>query len=137
MNFLLLRKSTFHHSHLLVLSLIFQDLKKLLPLLAVAAATAACTDYGDHDHDNHRHHAVAPAAVVTPAPAYVAPGYVVEERGHQHKHSEDALSDRSLGATRGSHNQPMTHKDFDNDGNYDYQPEYRYRVRSPAYYYSY
>lgn len=136
-------------------------MKKILPLLAVATAVAACGDH-DNDRDNPQARAAAPVAVVAPAPvvpagSYVtpsgavvrqdgtyyynnhgvvaAPGVVVEDRGYQHKHSDDALSDRSLGATRGSHGQPMTHKDSDNDGNYDYVPSYR--TRPATYYYTY
>lgn len=134
-------------------------MKKILPLLAVATAVAACGDH-DHDHNNKYTRAAAPVAVVAPAaPAgsYVtpsgavvredgtyyynahgvvaAPGVVVEDHGHQHKHSEDALSDRTLGATRGTHGEPMTAKDSDNDGNYDYVPSYR--TRAATYYYTY
>jgi len=136
-------------------------MKKFLPLLAVTAAVTAC-GHADHDHDNPQARAAAPVAVVAPAPvvpagSYVTPsgavvradgtyhyntngvvavpGAVIEDHGHQHKHSEDALSDRSLGATRGSHGQPMTHKDSDHDGNYDYVPNYR--SRPATYYYTY
>lgn len=136
-------------------------MKKILPLLAVAGLAVACGKVdNDHNHPNHKHHdghAVAPAAVVAPG-SYVTPsgavvrpdgtyrydarggvvavpGTVVEDHGYQHKHSDDALSDRSLGATRGTHGQPMTHKDSDNDGNYDYVPQYR--TRPATYYYTY
>lgn len=138
-------------------------MNKILPLLAVAVAAAACGRV-DNDHDNNytRDSRLAPVAVVTPAPvvpagSYVTPGgavvradgtyyygahgvvaqpgVVVEDHGYQHKHSDDALSDRSLGATRGSHGQPMSHKDSDNDGNYDYVPSYR--TRPATYYYTY
>lgn len=139
-------------------------MKKILPLVAAAAALAACGN-NDHEHRNHshkhgEHHVVAPAAVVTPAPVvngYVTPsgavvrpdgtytygangvvavpGAVVEDHGYQHKHSDDALSDRRLGATRGTQGQPMSHKDSDNDGNYDYVPQYR--TRPATYYYTY
>lgn len=137
-------------------------MKKILPIVGLAILAAACTDQGDHDHYNNRTgqrtdvapgYAVAPVpagAYVTPSGAVVrpdgtyrydahgvvaVPGTAVVDEGHQHKHSEDALSDRSLGATRGSHGQPMTHKDADNDGNYDYVPSYR--TRPATYYYTY
>ena len=135
-------------------------MKKILPLVAVSALAAACNMHDD-DHYNNRTgeytpqaYSVAPAgpAVVTPTRttvvrpdgtysysdgAYVAQPVVAQERGYQPTHADDALSDRSLGATRGTHGQPMSHLDSDNDGNYDYQPEYRYSTRGPAYYYSY
>lgn len=135
-------------------------MKKLLPILAVAGLAAACGKV-DNDHNNPQARAAQPVAVVAPVVepgtyvtpsgavirqdgtyrydatgrVYAAPGMVVEERGYQHKHSDDALSDRSLGATRGSHGQPMTHKDSDHDGNYDYVPSYR--TRPATYYYTY
>lgn len=127
-------------------------MKKLLPILAIGLVAAACTDQGDHDHYNNRTGErtdgayMAPAAVVSPVPSAVVtrdgtmyrqdgvyavtPGQVVvQPEGYQHKHSDDALSDRSLGATRGSHTEPMTAKDADNDGNYDYQPYWGTRGR--------
>lgn len=56
---------------------------------------------------------------------YVTP--IVEDHGKKHEKWEDPLSERSLGNSRGSHNQPMTNKDHDNDGTYDYVPDYRLR----------
>lgn len=131
-------------------------MKKLLPLVAVAALAAAC-NVNDNDYDNPQNpHARAPHANVVAVPAAVAPvpsavvypdgttvyrpdgtyavAPAVVERGYQHKKAEDALSDRSLGATRGSHGQPMTAKDSDHDGNYDYVPYYS--PRPAGYYYS-
>lgn len=56
---------------------------------------------------------------------YVTP--VIEDRGQEHHKWEDPLSDRSLGNSRGAHNEPMTNKDMDNDQDYDYVPDYRLR----------
>ena len=132
-------------------------MKKILPLVAVAAALAAC-GHNDYDNRNHnRTHSAAPVVNQAPAGTYVTPsgavvrsdgtynygtngvvavpGRVVEERGYQQQHSDDALSDRSLGSTRGIHGQPMSHKDTNNDGNYDYVPQYR--TRPATYYYNY
>ncbi len=134
-------------------------MKKMLPLLLVAGAAAACGKV-DNDHDNAYTRQAAPVAVVAPvvpAGSYVTPsgavvrqdgtyyynehgvvavpGTVVEDHGYQHKHSEDALSDRTLGATRDIHGNPMTNKDSDHDGNYDYVPNYR--TRAATYYYTY
>lgn len=82
-------------------------------------------------------HNVAPAYVITPGmtPAestipnyrpdgvyYYSPAY--EVRGEQHNPSEDALSDRPLGSSRGAHNERMDAKDSNNDGEYDYVPYY-------------
>lgn len=100
-------------------------------------------DHTAHGHTHAQHHAVSPvpSATVYPDGTTVyrpdgvyptAPALV--ERGYQHKKTDDALSDRSLGATRGSHGQPMTAKDSDHDGNYDYVPHYA--PRPHGYYYS-
>ena len=79
--------------------------------------------------------------VMQPNGTYVAvPMATTAEVGYQHKHADDSLSERSLGSTRGSHNQPMTHKDADHDGNYDFQPYYSpyvpyYSPRARGWYY--
>lgn len=135
----------------------------LAAVAGLAVACGKVDNDHHHANDGHHHPHPAPHAVVAPAPVvtpgtYVTPsgavvrqdgtyrydnrggvvavpGTVVEDRGYQHKHSDDALSERSLGATRGSHGQPMTHKDSDHDGNYDYVPSYR--TRPATYYYAY
>lgn len=105
--------------------------------------------HSHHGHAHHPHHpghvhgdtyVVAPAAaapVITPVRPdgtyymrpdgtyYVTP--VLEDHGKKHEKWEDPLSERSLGNSRGAHNQRMTHKDADNDGEYDYVPDYRLR----------
>lgn len=100
----------------------------------------------DHyDHRNHDHYRAAPAPgyVVVPAqptPVYRADGtyYVapaVVDHGRRPSPSEDALSDRSMGNSRGSHGEPMTAKDMNNDGTYDYVPNYAPRGNTWRYEY--
>lgn len=142
-------------------------MKKLLPLVAVAALASACNVHDDDRYNNRtgQRTDVVPATVVTPGPTVVTatpstvvredgtyyyradgtyvvrptvvaqPGYV-EVPGYQHKKADDALSDRTLGATRDIHGNPMYHKDADSDGNYDYVP-YRGTRATRAYYYTY
>jgi len=92
----------------------------------------------DHYHTKDNMYRPAPQTyVVAPAVApvqaeipnyrpdgtyYLAPVY--EQRGYQHKATDDALSDRPLGSSRGAHNERMDAKDSNNDGVYDYVPYY-------------
>lgn len=87
-------------------------MKYLLPVAALGLL-AACGNPDPH----YQHSATHTHAVVADPYAPV----VVQDDVYRKDNtpSQDALSDRSLGNSRGSHNQPMSHKDMDNDGEYE------------------
>lgn len=92
-------------------------------------------DYNTKDNWHNKAYVVSPADPAVPNyrpdGTYYVPAY--EARGYQQSPSSDALSDRSLGSSRGAHNEPMTHKDMNHDGQYDYTPYYAPRSTSWRY----
>ncbi len=92
--------------------------------------------YNSKHHWDKPVHPVAPAYVPASGPrpdgTYALPPQY-EVRGYQHKATDDALSDRPLGSSRGANNEPMSAKDSDHDGKYDYVPYYAPRSNTWIY----